>query len=360
MPKATKLTRTDLGQLHPPAVYGGTGTSIPFTRSSTMLPFIDFLDTIGAPTERLLHQAGIPAALLEHPETLVPLHSAHRFGELASRSERIEDLGLVVAQRTSAFDLGVLGRSLRDAATVYEYLHTGIRLIGSVSGGERFWLSFEDDRLRFNQFMPGFAGPGRCQADVYTLVVTVNMLRSFIDPCWYPDEVRLLAGDEKLLGERMTFGNARIILGQPYSSFTMARSLLQCPVQRGHNTGRRTGDTPPVNDPPMPEGLKSSVEQYIVTLLADGCPDIHLTAEAAGMSTRTLQRRLAEIGLTFSQLVKDGRMRLAAEWLADTDMPIAHIATSLGYTDASNFARAFRRQTGTSPLTYRRAGTGNR
>ncbi|MCP5426341.1 MAG: helix-turn-helix domain-containing protein [Gammaproteobacteria bacterium] len=39
--------------------------------------------------------------------------------------------------------------------------------------------------------------------------------------------------------------------------------------------------------------------------------------------------------------------------LSVSDRPVAEIAATLGYTDASNFARAFRRETGVSPRTYR-------
>ena len=318
-----------------------------------MAPFTDFLDSIGAPIGRLSRQARIPVGLLEEPEALVPLHLAHRFGEIASRSEGIGDLGLVVAQQASAFDLGDFGKSLQRASTVYEYLRTGIQLIGSVSSGERFWLSVEGDRLRFNQYLPGIASPGRCQADLYTLVLTIKMLRQFADPCWSPDEVHLLAGGEGLLGDRSFFGDTRIITGQPYSSFTFPHALLQRPVPGSSVPAARTGDTPQETGPPMPEGIQAAVERLTTALLLDGYPDIRLAAEAAGLSVRTLQRRLADIGLTYSQLISESRMRLAVEWLTDSDMSIAEIAGSLGYTDAANFARAFRRQAGMSPRSFR-------
>jgi AraC-like DNA-binding protein len=47
------------------------------------------------------------------------------------------------------------------------------------------------------------------------------------------------------------------------------------------------------------------------------------------------------------------RLHRAAEWLENTDKPIGEIAFDLGYTDASNFTRAFRRQTGVSPQVFR-------
>lgn len=70
------------------------------------------------------------------------------------------------------------------------------------------------------------------------------------------------------------------------------------------------------------------------------------------MSSRTLQRRLAEAGMTYSGLVMASRMRLAKDWLTESDMPVAEIAAELGYSDVSNLARAFRRETGISPRAF--------
>jgi AraC-like DNA-binding protein len=72
------------------------------------------------------------------------------------------------------------------------------------------------------------------------------------------------------------------------------------------------------------------------------------------MSKRTLQRRLTESGHNYSALVTRTRLRIAAEQLAETDMPVSEIAASLGYKDASNFTRAFRSQTGVAPSVYRK------
>lgn len=103
----------------------------------------------------------------------------------------------------------------------------------------------------------------------------------------------------------------------------------------------------------MPAGFTTSIEQLVASLLADGHPSIHAAAETVGMSARTLQRRLAEVGVTYSGLVSSIRTRQAKELIADAEMPIADIAAQLGYTDSSNFGRAFRRQTGVSPLAFR-------
>jgi AraC-like DNA-binding protein len=292
---------------------------------------------------------------LEDPEALVPLHFAHALAELVVRSEGIPDIGMVVAQQTSAFELGYFGQMLQCSLTVYEYLQTGIRLIGSMTSGSRFWLTSEGERLRFSQYTTGKMGAGRCQGDLYTLVITINMLRRFTNGQWNPEEVCLLSGDEKFLGDRSAFGDTRIITDQPFSSFTIPASLLQQPIpSQPMPKGRDNGDGKAPAQP-MPEDFLGSMEHLIETLLAYGHPDVHLTAEAAGMSKRTLQRRLAELGLSYTKVVNQTRMRIAAAHLADTNMSIAEIGVSVGYTDASNFTRAFRCQTGVSPWTYRQS-----
>ena len=143
------------------AVSPYAGAPIPFARVCALTPFIDFLTTIGAPADRLLHHAHIPAGLLNDPEGLVPLVPSCRFIELVARREHVEDLGMVLGQRASAFELGAYGMALQGASTVYQYLQTGIRLIGTHSSGTRFWLSAEGDVFRVNQYLKEPAGLGR-------------------------------------------------------------------------------------------------------------------------------------------------------------------------------------------------------
>lgn len=347
--------KTDMDQIPRLATSPRAAAPIPFVRTGAFAPFVEFLDTIGAPTERLLHQSHIPAGLLNDPEGLIPLFPIYRFVELAARQERLEDLGTVVGQATSAFDLGAYGVVLQRASTVYEYLQVGIRLIGTLSSGTQLWLTSEGGVLRVNQYLKGPAGLGRCVADVYTLVLTINMLRRFIGPDWGPAEVSIGVGDEAVLGDREVFGDALLITGQRHSSFTIARSLMNLPIPRRGAGLARSKDTWPEGGRPMPSDFATSSEQLVVSLLADGYPSIHAAAETVGMSSRTLQRRLAELGITYSGLVSSARSRQAVELLTNTEMPIADIAAELGYTDPSNFGRAFRRQTGVSPLVFRRS-----
>jgi AraC-like DNA-binding protein len=52
--------------------------------------------------------------------------------------------------------------------------------------------------------------------------------------------------------------------------------------------------------------------------------------------------------------VRESRLRRACNWLENSDKTVTEIAFDLGYNDASNFTRAFRKLTGLSPSAYRR------
>ncbi len=96
-----------------------------------------------------------------------------------------------------------------------------------------------------------------------------------------------------------------------------------------------------------------SVSKVIAALLAHGYPKLDRAARALGASPRSLQRRLAEAGLSYSELVEQCRLDAAREMLEESNIRVSEIATRLGYADPSSFSRFFARSTGMAPRAYR-------
>jgi AraC-like DNA-binding protein len=71
------------------------------------------------------------------------------------------------------------------------------------------------------------------------------------------------------------------------------------------------------------------------------------------LSTRTLKRKLAAEGVSFSELV-DRERRVRSFELLRSELTLEEIAHRLDYSSLPNFARAFRRWTGETPARYRR------
>lgn len=93
---------------------------------------------------------------------------------------------------------------------------------------------------------------------------------------------------------------------------------------------------------------------YIRTMFETGSPSSERFVSASGISRRTLQRRLAEEGKTFSELLDEVRREMAFESLVHGTAPIAQIAFELGYSNPPAFYRAVHRWTGMAPKDIRR------
>ncbi len=76
-------------------------------------------------------------------------------------------------------------------------------------------------------------------------------------------------------------------------------------------------------------------------------------ASSMNISSRTLNRRLQAENYKFSQLLQEERLSRACELLKTSAMTTAEIAEQLGYSDASNFRRAFKKWVGFSPSEFR-------
>jgi AraC-like DNA-binding protein len=88
--------------------------------------------------------------------------------------------------------------------------------------------------------------------------------------------------------------------------------------------------------------------------LADRLLTVDEVARQLGQSQRTLKRRLAAEGTTYSQILDEERRERALLLIRSPALSLDQVAEHAGYTDLANFTRAFRRWTGKTPAAYRK------
>jgi AraC-like DNA-binding protein len=86
-----------------------------------------------------------------------------------------------------------------------------------------------------------------------------------------------------------------------------------------------------------------------------GEPSPEAIARHLHLSVRTLQRKLANEGTSFTRLLDDTRRALALAYLADGRHAVGEIAYLLGYSHTASFTHACARWTGRAPRSIRRA-----
>lgn len=326
--------------------------AIPVVRVASLLRYVRYLEGLGAPVGRLLANSRIPEVLLDRPAAALPLESGFRFAELAGRALGTEHLGLHVGLDCALDGLGPYGEMLRRARTVHEHLRKGIALYNMLMTGQSLRLSEHGTEFRLSIETVGGPDIATYQTQMETLVVTIARIRDAAGAHWSPRQVSLAYRSREDVPDIDLFAGSRILRGTGETYFTIPRALMELPFAAVRRQSLKDNATTPAEGT-LPTALPDLVGLQIESLLQDRVFQIAPIAETLAMSSRSLQRRLAETGLTYSQVLSETRLRKAADWLESTDIPIGEIAFYLGYTDASNFTRAFRRQMGISPQAFR-------
>ncbi|WP_419872812.1 helix-turn-helix domain-containing protein [Candidatus Pristimantibacillus sp. PTI5] len=147
-----------------------------------------------------------------------------------------------------------------------------------------------------------------------------------------------------------------IRLGAERNRLTLHRSDLNCPFI-SYNAELLEILTPALDRSLDEQQRSNSITEMVKWImkrsLAAGRPDIQIVASELGMSDRTLQRRLTDLGTSFKQLLTEARHVKALEYLADPMLDLKEVAFLLGYEDQSSFYRAFRSWEGDTPSNWR-------
>ena len=270
-----------------------------------------------------------------------------------------EDVGLKIYRDMDWADLGIIGFAYKSAATVFDAVKTRnrfYRLAIQNSTIATFDVT-EAGRLTYTYSVLDSSLPVSRHDNDLDLSGVVYLVRDLSgEKDWCPKEVRFShespeACDEyeATFGCPISFNAPECFMEFPEETASLKviggdqrlYSILDSQLQRLNADVNTDDDT------------KWNVQEAVARELCNGVPAIEGIASELGMSSRSLQRRLADADSSFRSVIDDTRKRLACRYLDFTDYALVEIAFLLGYTELSAFIRAFRRWTGQTPQSYR-------
>jgi AraC-like DNA-binding protein len=145
---------------------------------------------------------------------------------------------------------------------------------------------------------------------------------------------------------------------QPYNRIVFDVEVLKFPVTTGDPVALQLAERDCERELDRIRVQTPFADRVRRLVLEDDVRTLEQVAARLEMSPRTLRRRLAADGASFSALVDDGRREKALRLLRSSRLSIEDVARRLGYAAPSTFARAFQRWTGQTPKQYRGAPGG--
>jgi AraC-like DNA-binding protein len=293
--------------------------------------------------------ASSPAHAIDHGRRVALLRSAER---LAQRP----DTALRAGARQRISDFGLFGYALVTSRTVGEAFRFGLE-----------HLELAGPLLRITFELRGDVGVLRSH-DAHSLGSALPFVAEF----WRSSMSTLLG----------------YVVGAPFPSSAMYfpyeapahaaayRETLRCPIHFASDVMEWHFDAA-VLEQPCPEASDATArvcQDFCELIVSSGVGETRLArdvrrlclarqgyastapeiAKNLGLSLRTFYRRLRNDGLRFQQLVDETRLSVAVEYLENTRIPVDEIGRRVGFEDASNFRKAFKRWAGCAPSEMRR------
>lgn len=309
-------------------------------------------DEQGIPCEPWFAGLRLTRAQIDDASVRVSYRQASRIVQRAMRALSLPDLGLRLGRRQNIGNFGLLGLAMMTARTFGDAVGIGMQY-APVSGG---LMDLELDTSESG--VVAMVAHPRAQEPQILPFLCEELFASTLMLC------RGLVG--------ANFKSRRLELTYPAPAYAAEYdALFECEVRFGMPRNRVMIDTGwmphalPTYNPVsaqqalalcramMPDGQGAS--EIVATVrnllrerlqenprLADIAADLHLTE-------RTLRRQLSAAGFGFKEMHDQLRSERAHDLLREGQLSITQIGARVGFRDAREFRRAFKRWTGVAP-----------
>ena len=343
--------------------HGSATGAIPLHRIAVVRPFAQFLENIGAPVERGFRQTGMPYCALEDVNNYVPSHRFWAFLTHMTRIEGIEDLGFRVGTYYGANSADPkLTKLLLQAPTLYQGLlqaselvnrtitHCQLGVLQPPGSGHAYFFhspSCEADN------------PAIEQIGWYGISTLIGMVRVFTGPQWQPSEIGMMTDQAPSHHILEQLPDSRIRPLQKTSYIALENALLSLPPLPCEAATHVAAEpaTSLLHYEALSNDFTGSLEQVLNSYIREDDLNVTFAAGLCNTSTRTLQRRLTELGTCYIEVLAHARFHAASQMLKDPRIKINDIAKQLGYSCTAHFSRAFRRIAGVTARMYRQQYT---
>ena len=322
--------------------------AIPLIRAAQLEPYLTFLDQMGAASNKLLEQSKIKADVLSTPEQLLPEYQVWDFIERAGRANGSAiEFGLQTGlEGKFEFLIGLMHPCL----TAYDALNRFCLLTRLHSSQATFWLFQNGSEICFcRKGIPEIV-IGQEAVESYTLMLMINLVRYAMRiKHWQPSNISVQMKRNYPLEKFKPLTNIRIKYSHKFTAIAIDATLLSLrkPSQYSPHLCSSIYPSTPATD------FVGSLRQVMASFSEENPPCLGLMAKITGFSPRSLQRRLREAKLSYTDLINQIQFERATTLLQDSNLQLKEISEQLGYSTQGHFTRAFKRWTGVTPQSFR-------
>ncbi len=322
---------------------------LPLIKLSLLRPFVGELRQRGHDPAPVFESVGLSEEATLDPDLSVHVMVATQFVENAAAAANDRFLGARVGSKLDLGGWAILEDAEARAATVGDYLSIFIARAAEVSSSATEYLHITGRTATLGEERAFEPSVLPAQNDAFMMALGWAILRRALRERIDPSQVTVIVSDPSVIpkefdllqpmkGDRMGFSIRfpSAWLSTPFDAALVDAAPL----------ARKDADV---------SAFVHSFRQVVRAHIGQGELTAAQCAALASMSQQKLKRRLAAEGTGISREIAFVQQEYARAALAEGRRTVSDIATALGFADAANFTRAFRRAHGLTPSAYRKA-----
>jgi len=313
------------------------------------------MEKFGLSADELLRDTDIAYEALSIPNSSVSFSQSYRLIRNLLRLTNQPGLGLYLGSRENTATCGLMGYAMSCAPNVGRALELCVTYLKASPTLTDISLTVEEEEVSFS------VSPIAPTNDILPFVIeevlsaSVRIFHLISGTELTPSRITLSYDDPGYAEIYQSTFRCPVVFGELRNSIIYKKSILDLPTLQGN---------------PVAEAVATKLcEQYLrehaslddvvqrvrreLLVTPGNFPSEEVVAERLNMHPRSLRRSLKHQDASFQKLLDSARKQLALEYLQHTQMPIENIAELAGFSDASNFRRAFKRWTGKTPSSIR-------
>jgi len=310
---------------------------------------------LGFEPEKALEDIGFDIHLFDAPDYVIPFTERNRLIQRCVDKSGCQHFGLLIGQHIGPSSFGMPGFLMQQSTDVGSALRSFQRYLHLHVDGAVIYLDAQGESafLGYSILEPTVEASDQLQDAA--VAVAFNIMRKLCGPAWLPTQVCFAHSKPQNIRPFMQFFGAPLCFDIEKSGLYFPAATLQQPLKG--------------TDPELRSLLQRQVDELENRFAHDFAEQVRRVLHSSllmhqssadhvaalfSIHQRTLNRRLRACGTCFRELVDECRLLIARQLLEGSSMSLGQIAEALDYSDASAFARAFKRQSGTAPSHWRK------
>ncbi|WP_310620054.1 AraC family transcriptional regulator [Flexibacterium corallicola] len=317
---------------------------------------IQLMESDGVKRQDILARTGINSADLLSPNALVSFPQSFTLIRNLLGLSRRPGLGLYVGQHENIGTCGLMGYAMSCAPNIGRAMELAVKYVRASATLTDILFSLDGDELLFT------ATPIATERDILPFVIeevfsaTLRIFHLISGIKLPPSKVSLSYSDPGY-GQlyKKTFG-CPVEFNRPTNTIIYDREVLGLPTLQGNPVSEAMAVKlcdKHLEDHGTTESVVMKVRRELIAHPSK-FPSEEIIADKLQIHSRSLRRHLQSNGTSYQQILDSVREQLAKEYLQCTKMPMEEIAGLIGYSDTSNFRRAFKRWTQIAPSDFRK------